>query len=532
MKTKFIIYSLLVVLFCSCEDYLDRQPLNEYSNSSLWQSKGDAEAALNSCYRGWEMTDGSWMSNMWLFYMDCASDNAFSPYPWEGAQMLGNMMLLTPLNVGRHKWDFSTIRKTNWFLENIDEVPIDENLIKRMKGEARFLRAYKYFIMSQLYGDVPLITTQITTEEANSVTRTNKAEVVKFVLDELAAITADLPESYSGDNVGRITRGAAWALKARVELFNEKYEECVASYNNVLGKYTLFPDYADLFRIQNENNSEIILDVQFIKNDVPQDLLGVMFPHISNNGWYSVDPTESLVNAYEMKNGKTIDDPISGYDPEHPYENRDPRLYATVIVPGKWVEGGGMYWDPLNLWPNNNDYYLRNPYTGFGFKKYTAYLSDFDDIWNTGLNVPVIRYAEVLLSYAEAKIELNQIDNSVYEAIDKLRERVGMPVVDQSEYNTQTKMRELIRRERRVELAMEGLRWFDIQRWRIGEEVMNGPVYGSKLGTVDQDTGGLTLTEGQIQVEVRVFDGTMNYLWPIPQSEIDLNPNLTQNSGY
>lgn len=524
MKNKLIIiYSLLAVLLCSCEDFLDRQPLTDYSPTSLFTSEIDALAALNGCYRGWE-------SGSWIFYMDCGSDNALSPYIWEGYQMFGNMLLLTPTNLGNHKWNFSTIQKCNWFLASIGKAPIDDNLLKRMKGEARFLRAYKYFIMSQLYGDVPLITTNITTEEANSITRNSKADVVKFILDELVAITNDLPDSYSGNDVGRITKGAAWALKARVELFNQKYEDCVASCNNIIGKYTLFPNYTDLFRIQNENNSEIILDIEYLENDVALTSLGVMTPHIANNGWYSVDPTQSLVDAYEMSNGKTIDDPSSGYDPEDPYKDRDPRLLETIIVPGSFYEGS--YFSPLENWPGNADYYATNNYTGFCVKKYTPFLSDFTDMWNVGLNIPIIRYAEVLLTYAEAKIELDQIDNSVYEAIDKVRDRAGLPAVDQSVYNTQTKMRELIRRERRVELAMEGLRFFDIQRWRIGNEVLSGPVYGSRLGTVDLVTGKLSFTSGQILNETRVFNETKNYLWPVPQAQIDINKNLTQNPGY
>lgn len=524
MKNILIIfYSFLAVIFCSCEDFLDRQPLTDYSDAALWTSEKDASSALNGCYRSWE-------SGPWVFYIDCGSDNAFSPYSSEGYQMYGNMSLLTPANVGNHKWNFATIQKCNWFLASIDKTPINEDLIKRMKAEARFLRAYKYFVMSQLYGDVPLMTTLVSSEEANTITRNSKADIVKFVLDELTAITTDLPDSYSVSDKGRITKGAAWALKARVELFNQKYTDCVTSCNNVLNKYTLFADYSNLFRIQNEYNSEIILDIGYLENDVSLTSLGVMAPHVTNNGWYSIDPTQSLVDAYEMNNGKTIDDPSSGYDPEDPYKNRDPRLLATIIVPGSLYEG--IYFNPLENWTGNGDYYARNNYTGFCVKKYTSNLKDFKDMWNVGLNIPLIRYAEVLLTYAEAKIELNQIDISVYDAINKVRLRAGMPAVDQTVYSTQTKMRELIRRERRVELAMEGLRWYDIQRWRIGKQVMDGPLYGSRLGTVDPLTGKLTFTSGQIKVATRTFDESKNYLWPIPQAQMDIDKNLTQNPGY
>jgi hypothetical protein len=522
MKNKLVILgSILISLCCSCEkNFLDRQPLDQYSETSLWTSASDAEAALNGCYKGWE-------SGSWLFYIDCASDNAFNPYPWEGYQELGNMSLLSPTNPGNGKWSFETIQKVNWFLANVDKTPMDETLKNRMKAEARFLRAYRYVQMSQLYGDVPLITTNISTTEANEIARNSKQEVVQFAKDELAAAAADLPESYSGADEGRITSGACWALKARLELFNEQYADAIASASNIMGKYTLFPNYTDLFRIQNEHNSEIILNVEYIADDVPLGSLGVCVIE-SQGGWWSVNPTEKLVNAYEMNNGKTIDDPTSGYNADDPYKNRDPRLDATIIHPGSLYEGA--YFNPMD--PNTIDYYAVYSYTGFAPKKYVPYMADIPDMWNTGLNIPVIRYAEVLLTYAEAKIELNEIDNSVYDAIDEVRLRAGMPATDRIVYNNQAKLRELVRRERRVELAMEGLRWYDVQRWKIAEDVMTGPVYGSRLGTVDPNTGALSLTSEKMLSEIRTFDPAKNYLWPIPQSQIDVNKNLLQNDGY
>lgn len=522
MKNKLIILgSILISLCCSCEkNFLDRQPLDQYSESSLWTSAADAEAALNGCYRNWE-------SGSWIFYIDCASDNAFNPYPWEGYSMMGNMSQLTPNNTGVSKWNFQTVQKCNWFLANVDKTPMDETLKKRMIAEARFLRAYKYVQMSQLYGGVPLLTTNIGTKEANELTRNTKQEVVQFAKDELTAAAADLPESYSGADVGRITSGACWALLARLALFNAQYEDAITASTAILDKYTLFPNYTDLFRIQNENNSEIILDVQYIENDVPLTNLGVLVTQ-SSGGWWSVNPTQSLVDEYEMTNGKTITDPTSGYDANDPYKNRDPRLEATIIHPGSFYEGA--YFNSIE--PSSIDYYAAYSYTGYATKKFTANLSDFTDVWNSGLNIPVIRFAEVLLTYAEAKIELNQIDNSVYDAIDDIRVRAGMPVTDRGVYNTQEKLRELVRRERRVELAIEGLRWYDVQRWGIAEEVMNGPVYGSRLGTVNPTTGELNLNNERIISEQRVFDPAKNYLWPIPQQEIDINKNLGQTTGY
>ena len=216
MKKFLTIFVILPLIFSACKKgFLDRAPLDQYSESSLWTSANDAEAALTGCYSGWE-------SGTWVFYMDCGSDNAFDPYPWEGYTMLGNMGLLTPTNTGNHKWNYKTIQKCNWFLASIDKTPMGADLKNRMKAEARFLRAYKYFVITQLYGDVPLITTNISTEDANVVRRTSKDSIVQFILNELDTAQANLSDSYTGSDVGHVTKGAAWALKARTELFNQK----------------------------------------------------------------------------------------------------------------------------------------------------------------------------------------------------------------------------------------------------------------------------------------------------------------------
>jgi starch-binding outer membrane protein, SusD/RagB family len=523
------IATLLMVLSYSCDkNFLDRAPLDAYSNETMWTNANDATIALTACYKRFE--DGDWP-----WFASSGSDDGFDSNPWEHGAIWGNMQYYTPTNVAWfHKWDFSTIRRANWFLENIDKTTMDEGLKTRMKGEARFLRAYRYWILSQLYGDAPLVTKVLDPDEANKIARTPKADVVKFVLDELNAIANDLPTTYPASDKGRFTKGAALALKARTELYNGKFTEAAASAKQVmdLGVYSLFPNYGELFRLQNENNSEIVLDVEYVAPDEPIWDLGVMgIPSLTGgtNIWVS----QSLVDAYEMSNGKTIDDPTSGYNPEDPYINRDPRLNMTVVVPGSTL-GGKMY-DPIGD-PSSSDYYTKGNtyYSGYGIRKYISHPEDFDNFWLVGLNVPLIRYAEVLLTYAEAKIEANSIDASVYTAINQVRSRVGMPNVDQSVYNSQATMRELIRRERRVELAMEGLRYFDLQRWRTAEVAMNGPHYGCRFGTVDHNTGKVTFdpSGARILMETRVFNPAKNYLWPIPQPEIDIDKNLVQNPGY
>ncbi|MCU7549721.1 RagB/SusD family nutrient uptake outer membrane protein [Chitinophagaceae bacterium LB-8] len=531
MKYLYIITCFVAIFLSGCKkDFLERSPRDAYSNSSLWTSKNDVTAALNACYSGWEYGDN-------VVYNDCMTDIAYDQFPWEGYETLASGYA-TPNDVGIGRWDFKTVQRCNWFLDNVDKTPstaVADPLKARMKGEARFLRAYQYFIMSQNYGDVPLILHELKPSEANTVSKASKASVIKFILDELTAIAADLPISYSGTDVGRITRGAALGLKARVELYNEKWADCIATCQQLMAPpftYKLFPNYAELFRPGNANNEEVILDVQYLKDDNSAWVLQAVAPN-SQGGWSSIVPTQKLVDAYETINGKTIQEDQS-YDPMQPYKNRDPRLDASIIRPGTMYEGS--YFDPYD----GTDYYKNNNCspTGYNVRKFVSQLDDFrntefgTDIDNTGLNFIVMRYAEILLSYAEAKIEAGQIDASVYDAINKVRKRAGMPDVDETVYNSLAKLRTLIRRERTVELALEGLRWFDIQRWKIGEQVMPGIVQGALLGSVNSSNGALTLTSNRISpVAERTFS-SKNYLFPIPQKEMDLNKNLKQNDGY
>lgn len=523
MKQVGLMLGLALCLSACNKDFLDKNPQDSYSNSSLWSSENDALSALNGCYSGWE--DG-----YNTVYMDCASDNAYGQYYWEGYTYYGNGSITPSSPSAQNRWSYSTIQRCNWFLENIDPTPMGDDLKSRFKAEARFLRAYQYFTMSQLYGDVPLVTKSVSAAEANVVTRTAKADVQAFVLSELTAIAPLLPVKYTGGDIGRITRGAALSLKARLELYMGKYADAATDASTVMTLgYTLFPSYGDLFRIQNENNSEVILDIQYKENDLSNGYLGVM-PSSSFGGWSSIDPTQDIVDAYETKTGKLITDPSSGYNAEDPYNNRDPRLNASVVCPGQLYEG--KYFNSIES--TSADFYNggNNSLTGYSVKKFTSHLSDYADMWNTGLNAIVIRYAEILLTYAEAKIESGVIDETVYQAIDAVRTRAGMPKTDRTVYKDQASLRQLVRRERRVELAFEGLRWYDIQRWKVGPETIGKTVYGVRLGKVDNATGKLTLTGDHLKVEERTFDPEKNYLWPVPQKEMDINKSLVQNPKY
>ncbi len=216
------------------------------------------------------------------------------------------------------------------------------------------------------------------------------------------------------------------------------------------------------------------------------------------------------------------------YDPAQPFKNRDPRLGYVVILPGDVVNNIPIkYTDTTSI-----DCISKNnaSFTGYYYKKYVP--NDIAGDWdrNSSNDIVLLRFAEVLLTYAEAKIELNQIDQSVYDAINRVRQRPGvmMPQVTAATAPTQAALRDAVRRERRAEFAVEDNRLFDIRRWKIAETVMNGPVYGimNNFFKSRRDYG------QHVLVETRIFKPTRDYLWAIPQSERSINPNIGQNNGW
>jgi hypothetical protein len=317
-----------------------------------------------------------------------------------------------------------------------------------------------------------------------------------------------------------------------------------------LGHYQLHPDYAELFTYDGEESREIIFAMQYLKgvhtHDNHRYLASRLAAGVSNEV-----PTQPFVDSYECIDGLTIDkSPL--FNPQNPYENRDPRLHMSVAIPGTVYLGFQFetHPDSLRIWNYNASPPVRinNTDATNAFATFTNYLwrkwtdiRDLDDTQNCEMNITLMRYAELLLIYAEAKIEANDIDDSVYEALDAVRERVGMPAVPRS--STQAYLRSVVRRERKVELAMEGRRLIDIRRWRIAEQVLNGPRYGnskveflSEPPVIDENTipdySNIPNKDIMRVVETMVFNPGQHYLWPIYPVELQTNTKLVQNPGW
>ena len=364
--------------------------------------------------------------------------------------------------------------------------------------------------------------------------RTPKSDVVTQILKDLDEAVTDLPLSYEeGKDKGRMTKGAALAIKARVLLYNERWAEAAQAAKSCidLDVYSLFPDYRGIFLEANEADvsaSEAIVEVHYTALSNPS------FFNMPLMGWWpSYLPTYQLISAYYMKNGLPITDPGSGYDPENPFMDRDPRFEASIFYPGCPFK--------MAMWGRDRRMDENWLLGGSGFKPRKWINQNLADINNTeGTNKIFLRYAEVILTYAEAKNEASGPDASVYDAIDQLRNRVGMTTLTEAMPGlTKEEMREVIRNERRIELVFEGLRFPDIQRWKIGEEVMVDAYrlrpyitkrfkLSRRLIREQQKTG----SNATRVIDQRSFNPKKDYLWPIPLKEMNSNKNMIQNPGY
>lgn len=512
------------VSLTACKKYLDVQPKDSVNDQTYWKTESDAINAVNNCYIRLGDVDNR-------IFISCATDDSYSWSDWPSdVRLVGNGSASSGTGMFGNFWSnfYKMIASCNDVLNNIDkDAALSDSLNTRLKGEARFIRAFAYQQLIGLYGDVPLITYIQPTDQFLEK-RTPRAQVADFIAAQLDSAAAELPVSYTGSDVGRATKGAALALKARTLLYEGRYADAAAAAQTVMSMpYSIDPNYLSLFDGTNKNSPEIIFSARYVKTTLPS-AMATWVGGPSLGGWSQVVPLQALVDAYEDVNGVPIDKSTI-YDPAHPFDNRDPRLKMTVAVPG--VQINGITIDVTKT--NSLDALGKNnaSFTGYYYKKYMPH--DIQGDWNNNSynDVVLLRFAEVLLTYAEAKIEQNQIDQSVYDAINKVRQRPGvlMPLLTAANTAGQAALRDALRRERHVEFPMEDQRLFDIRRWKIAETVMTGIAYGilNNYDNTRSDYG------KHVAVETRKFSNPRDYLWSVPQHEIALNPNiLPNNSGW
>lgn len=493
-----IILILIVAIICSsCQkDFLDKNPTDQISSQTFWKTEADVQMALAGCYRR--------LQNGFLGYqrvwLDCLTDNAYAEW---GNYNIHNMTLGVinsasggAINMAYYA-PYSGIASYNFFLSNIDKAPISDEKKKVAKAEVKFLRALMYFDLVNFFGDVILYKEPPKNADEAKIAKSSQSEVLAYIHADLDEAILNLPEAkYSGHAV----KGSARSIKARVLLYEKKWAEAAAVAKQIIdsGTFSLYGNYLGIFAGADSqlNNPEIIFSTQYLGPTDPTAFVESMDVQI---GWYGcIAPYQDLVDDFECKDGKSIkDSPL--YDPSDlTWENRDPRL-------------------KLNM-RNHTEVWLEPQYigaTGYQMRKYVDFSHAPFDFSKTNSDQDMVwtRYAEVLLVYAEAKNETSGPDASIYDVLDQIRSRpgIGMPLVDRTKYNSKESLRDYIRHERRIELALEGYRYFDLKRWGIIESKMNSM----------KNPAGIPL----------VFKS--NYtLWPFPQGELDNNPKLIQNPGY
>lgn len=517
-----LICVVLSLLGCN-KDLLETIPNDRVTTEIFWKTDKDAVFAANAIYT--ELPGPDVFTN-W----DAMSDIGHVTLMWRDESIIEKGAYDATIYPVLSNWDnaYRAIQAANIFMDNVDRIETkDSALISRLKGEVRVLRAFFYIRLAELYGDVPLTTSELTLEASRELTRTPVTEVWDFIAKELSEAATLLPLKQS--EKGRVTKGAALALKARAMLFAHRFKEAADAAKAVmdLGVYHLYPSYQKLFSYAAENNEEVIFDKQYSKNIQSNNIFALTTPNSVFPQVNSFVPTKTAVDAYQMKNGKDITDPASGFDPKDPYVNRDPRLSYSIFVPGDLLPNGKTYRSKPGSGTGDAIGYAENSTaTGFNVKKYVN-KEDMNNPSDCGINIIYLRYAEVLLTYAEAKIEAGDLDQSVLDAINEVRQRpdVNMPPI--KDMQSTEEMRRIVRHERLVELAFEGLRYFDIRRWRTAEKVIPGIIYGMTYVDSKGDLKTVSLPSFK-----KIFDKSRDYLWPIPHTEKLLNPNLTQNTGW
>lgn len=542
MKKIIYLFSVVSVLMtASCSDFLDRYPDDQLSPGTFWKTQSDALVALTGCYSGLNYNYNADI-RVYQYCWEATSDNALMNFTRYGFQEIANGSISATsqyYNKMSGIYDFTTIHACNDYLKSAASIQFPES--EQWKAEVRCIRAYDYLVKVFNFGDIQLFTENAGSVDESKISRTPKEQVYQFIEKELEESASVLPI----DNLsGRFTRGAAYALLARTYLYEGKYQDAYDAAKKVTGySLPLNMSYEEAFQVGNQNNSDLILGTEYDGSSKRFNF--TLFMPNSISGWSAVIPTQQLVDAYEMADGRTIEEAEAegDYDSSNPYMNRDPRLRATIFYTGQHVITANkdyIYNAAVNGsadWKNGGYGSNQTP-TGYNVKKYFSGQgsANYQDQY---MVLPLLRYAEVLLTIAESCVELNKNLDEAYDALDQIRVRAGMPKVDRTKYDTAGKLRELVRRERRVELAFEGLRRYDIIRWGIANDVLNCTLTrcpsGEILDKAFPDASGdmqVNLTTSGAQIEIRNFVVGKNELLPFPQSDLDINPNLKQNPQY
>ena len=552
MTMKYKLLAVLASALCrgSC-NILDEYPQTGPSSENFFSSEAELTLAINAAYSTFH-----WLTNQdvqYQLFLDGATEMVYIRGTYANMNVIQAGQANAQTGVFATVWAhfYEKIALSNNILDKMGAAKnkVSEQFYNRIEAQARFLRAFNYMYMVFLYGDVPYVDHMLDWSNCK-LPKTKASEIIGHIYDDLDFAYRNLPPSWSAAEAGHITSGAAMGLKARVALYAGDYELAATCAGQVIkdGGYDINPTYADLFAHTGEGSPEVMLAARYltgVKINANPKYIGTRL----SNGYSVIVPTQTLVDTYRCTDGKRIDQ-SSLYNPKSPYQNRDPRLDYSIICPGGWHNNFKFEIHPdstktsaiingkLTRIGNTEVTNAYGSFTGYVGRKYFDEADLPDYISKSELHFILLRYAEVLLTYAEAKIELGQIDQTVIDAINDVRQRpdVKMPAVrlDMS----QEELRDIVRYERTVEFAMEGLRLFDIRRWKIAEHVLPGKLLGKRTKDHWYDPvvpsfneyGKPVYPDESIfnSLGSLTFDPKNGYLWPIPQSEIDKNPLLAE----
>lgn len=585
----------VVALSCDSEEFLENENKSILTDQTQWQSEANADIFINDVYSeiprvstlaeqldyysddyniSHYYTSSNWRQGI------AQAPGSSTDNPWGGTH--------GPTN--GYTWEsfFIKLRKCNTGLQKLEENKenfSDEYYNKRV-DELRFLRAYFYSEYFMHVGGLPILTVPLDrntmTEDELLTPRSTFEETFNFITEELESIMTNnsLSIKYENGNAdaGRATLGAALALKGWIELFaasplfnsgetylpdpenfvhfasadSERWAKAAATNKKFIdefgGIYDLFSDLPNLWRASNEYNSEIIWDRQIVAN------VGGMGTDYERRGgvtyvlgqymtWGNYNPTQELVDEFSMDNGKDITDPTSGYDPQNPYVNREKRFYDFIVFDGAtykldWMPEEDIIYTRIDKTYANPDNTNQIDLAGstdagdsgyYQKKRLNPDAAPGSDA--SGQNDVSYRYAEVLLNYAEAQNEAVGPDQSVYDAINRIRNRSSLPNLETG--LSKEEMRDAIHKERRVELCFENKRYLDNKRWQQQEETMGVPRHNMVIrNSVPSDNSGILVYSVEEEVKYTAKFEAKQYMSPIPQNVIDQNPNVKQNPGY
>ena len=525
--------SLCMLGSCS----MDRHPLTSFSEETFYNDEANLELALVGLYRGGITMGVDYNVSDWWAYsatilLDGASDIGYDRRGFTNdiGKLTAGTITETNLWVQNlYQKPYRRISACCRFIDGLSAIENKTAEMERMEAEARFIRAVQYFYLASYYHDVPLVTRTLSLEESNTVSKSSRAEVLQYAADELKAVAQILPrhKDLPGTELGRATAQAALGYLARTYLVMEDFKSAANACEQIIsyGDNALDPNYQTLFYPSGETSSEHIFATQYVDDLAGHGLPQHAYP-IKDGGWCLVNISNHLFEAYDFLDGTPFSYEDPRFDKTNFGANRDPRLDYTFYYDGATFRGTVYDCDPEatvadKIGPG------QTTQTGYLLRKF------LDESWSGdinayGVNVPLVRYADILLMYLEAKVRGGEsiTQQLLDQTINAIRARVNMPPYTETNPD---KLFPLIQKERMIELAFEVWRLWDLFRWGIAEEKLNEDIYGSPFYVSDQSL--MQMKDGQRDPYDRWYVATRAFqpgqeVWPIPLAEKNINPNL------